>query len=384
MIQSKEEALAIMHDLYRNTWEREEAIHYLRKQTLNEHEIEALVEQLRDTAAGVRWAAGSALAAAGQDQAMGQRGHHQIAQIVRDAVVASFGQRAGLCGAVPRLKTARRNAQLKKRRPTRFGDDAFGVVHQRFVDAHQGHGVLQGQDLFGGDDGLQIFDGVVLAAAGDDAPFVVARRIPQPQPQQEAVHLRLGQRVGAEVLKWVLRRHHQKRLLQGVRVVVDGHAPFAHRFEQAGLRPRRGAVDLVRQDDVRKDGAGLELKDACLVVPQRHTDDVRWQQVGCELDAAEYPTNRPCQRACDGGFADAGDVFEQHVTPRCQRHDGQPDDFGLAVDDAVHVLHQACAERESSFGRHGRSGVSCAGGWAGERAHWIAVQTHRLYMHPLG
>ncbi|MFN8440180.1 MAG: hypothetical protein U0175_05390 [Caldilineaceae bacterium] len=66
MIQSKEEALAIMHDLYRNTWEREEAIHYLRKQTLNEHEIEALVEQLRDTAAGVRWAAGSALAAAGQ------------------------------------------------------------------------------------------------------------------------------------------------------------------------------------------------------------------------------------------------------------------------------------------------------------------------------
>lgn len=65
MIQSKEEALAIMSDLHRTPWEREQAIHYLRKQTLTRHEIEALIDQLRDSWAGVRWAAGSALAAAG-------------------------------------------------------------------------------------------------------------------------------------------------------------------------------------------------------------------------------------------------------------------------------------------------------------------------------
>ena len=66
MIQSKEEAMAIMSDLHRDTWEREEAIHYLRKQTLDRQEIEALVDQLGDTAAGVRWAAGAALAVCGR------------------------------------------------------------------------------------------------------------------------------------------------------------------------------------------------------------------------------------------------------------------------------------------------------------------------------
>lgn len=67
MIQTKEEALTIMNDLNRGPLEREEAIHFFRKKTLNTPEIEALVNLLQDSAAGVRWAAGEILALAGRD-----------------------------------------------------------------------------------------------------------------------------------------------------------------------------------------------------------------------------------------------------------------------------------------------------------------------------
>jgi hypothetical protein len=41
---------------------------------------------------------------------------------------------------------------------------------------------------------------------------------------------------------------------------VDGHLALVHGFEQRGLRLGRGAVDLVRQEKVGEDGAGLELE----------------------------------------------------------------------------------------------------------------------------
>ena len=45
-----------------------------------------------------------------------------------------------------------------------------------------------------------------------------------------------------------------------VRGVVDRDLAFAHRLEQRRLRARRGAVDLVGEDDVREDRAALELE----------------------------------------------------------------------------------------------------------------------------
>lgn len=65
MIASRTDALARITDTNRSVSEREEAIHFLRNQEPTEEEIKLLVSILDDDAPGVRWAAGSALAALG-------------------------------------------------------------------------------------------------------------------------------------------------------------------------------------------------------------------------------------------------------------------------------------------------------------------------------
>ena len=62
---------------------------------------------------------------------------------------------------------------------------------------------------------------------------------------------------------------------------------LAHRFQQRGLRARRGAVDLVGQQDVGEDGPGHELEAARLLVEDADAGDVAGQQVGRALDAAK-------------------------------------------------------------------------------------------------
>ena len=76
------------------------------------------------------------------------------------------------------------------------------------------------------------------------------RRVADAQLQQEAVDLRLGQRVGALLLDRVLRGQHQERVRQRERLAADGHLALLHRLEQRALHLGRRAVDLVGQDDV--------------------------------------------------------------------------------------------------------------------------------------
>ena len=66
MIQSKQEAVTILNDSSRATFDREKAIHFLKEQTLSQVEMDALVNALSDDEVGVRWAASVALAAHGR------------------------------------------------------------------------------------------------------------------------------------------------------------------------------------------------------------------------------------------------------------------------------------------------------------------------------
>ena len=62
------------------------------------------------------------------------------------------------------------------------------------------------------------------------------------------------------MLDGILRGEHEKRLRQRMRVIVDGDLRFVHRFEQRGLRLRRGAIDFVGQHDVGEHRPGLEFE----------------------------------------------------------------------------------------------------------------------------
>ena len=96
---------------------------------------------------------------------------------------------------------------------------------------------------------------------------------------------------------------------------VDGHLVFFHHFEQCRLCFCRGAVDLIDEDDIGKDGAGIEKEFRLLHIENRRTDDVTGHQVGGELDAREADVEGAGQQLGSEGFGDAGNAFHQDVPP---------------------------------------------------------------------
>ena len=141
--------------------------------------------------------------------------------------------------------------------------------------------------------------------------------------EHEPVELRFGQRIRAFELDRVLRREHEERIGQRPRLAERRDAPFLHRLEQRRLRLGRGAVDLVGEQEVGEDRAGVkhELLAAVALLEDVAAGDVGGQQVGRELDAAEVERQQPRQRLHELGLAEPGQAFEQHVAAREQRRD---------------------------------------------------------------
>ena len=107
-----------------------------------------------------------------------------------------------------------------------------------------------------------------------------------------------------------------------MRVGVDRDAALLHALEQAGLRLRGGAVDLVDQHDVREHRPGAELEAVLALVVDVRADHVRRQQVGGALHARELGVDRTRERAGERGLAHAREVLDQHVALGQQRdHD---------------------------------------------------------------
>ena len=110
---------------------------------------------------------------------------------------------------------------------------------------------------------------------------------------------------------------------------------FAHAFEQRGLGARRGAVDLVGQQDVGEDRSRPELKRAFPRIVDVCSDDVRGEQVGGELNPAELRIHQPGERLGQSCLADAGHVVEQDVAAGDKRDEQVVNHLRFAADDAV-------------------------------------------------
>src|SRR5205814_3818642 len=109
--------------------------------------------------------------------------------------------------------------------------------------------------------------------------FVVRARIAYAKAQHEAVELRFGQRICAVMFDWVLRRHDDERRWQRMCHAFDGDMSFRHSFKKRGLGFWSRAVDLVCKNYVCEYRSGLPIKDARVLVVNRHADNVRWQKV---------------------------------------------------------------------------------------------------------
>ncbi len=153
---------------------------------------------------------------------------------------------------------------------------------------------------------------------------------------QEAVLLRLGQRVGALLINRVLRGQHEERLRELPRLAAGGNLALLHGLEQRRLRLGRRAVDFVGQDDVAEDRAAHEddLAPAGLVVLLDHVraDDVRGHQVGRELDALEVELQHAGERADHERLGQAGHALEQAMAAGEDGGEELLEDLALAHD----------------------------------------------------
>ena len=204
-----------------------------------------------------------------------------------------------------------------------------------------GNHILQGDDVLRRAYGLQ--GGHGLHAAGvalQHVHFLLNGGIAQGNPQKEAVHLRLGQGVGAHEFAWILRRQHDEGLGQGMGHAVHGDLLFLHHLQQRRLGFGAGAVDLIRQNHLAHDGPFLIFHFTRLEVYQGEAGHVGGHQVGGELDASEGTVQRPGQGAGQGGLAHAGHILNQHMPPAQQRDEGILDGLLLSDDDLCDVILQ--------------------------------------------
>ena len=144
-----------------------------------------------------------------------------------------------------------------QRVPARGLQERDDVGQQRLARPHRLHLLLGGEQLAQRAGALDAAARAARAAAR--SPGV--RRIPERHAREEPVQLRGRQAVGAVVADArVLRGDDHERPLERVGAPVDGHLQLLHRLQQAGLRLRRGAVELVDEHDVGEDRAGVELE----------------------------------------------------------------------------------------------------------------------------
>ena len=233
-------------------------------------------------------------------------------------------------------------------------------------DRHAADNLLQLQDFGRVEDLLEL--GRRLARdAPVDADLVRPRRIVDDDVEEEAVELRLWERIGALLLDRVLRREDEERLGQGTRLAAHGDAVLLHRLEERGLRLRRSAVDFVRKEQVGEhrtahEAEGVRARQLVLVkdLSARH---VRRHQVGGELDAAEVEVEDVRKRLDKERLRKAGDAHEERMAAREDR-DQRLLDYVLLADDHlrelalqrgildVELLHEFDIVFLQLFGRH--------------------------------
>ena len=136
------------------------------------------------------------------------------------------------------------------------------------------------------------------------------------QFEHEPVHLRLRQRIRPLLLDGILRRQDQERLVERKRLLADGHLLFLHGFQERALHLCRGAIHLVRQNDIRENRTLLDREIPRPRIVNQRPDEVCRQQVWRELNPLKPHPERPRERRHRHRLRQTGDALEQHVPVR--------------------------------------------------------------------
>jgi hypothetical protein len=198
-------------------------------------------------------------------------------------------------------------------------------------------------------------------AGRGDGEFLLRRRVFDADAAEEAIELRLGQRIGAFHFDRVLRREHEKRLRQSVRLASDSHFAFLHRLEQRRLRLRRRAIDLIGEQHIGKKRSWHDhapVPAGCRIFLEHFAPcDVCGHEVRCELHAPEFQPQRPRERCGEQRLAHAGHAEQQRMTAAEQREEEQVRGVLLANDGLANFGAERVACGGKSLGGIGHGSV---------------------------
>src|SRR6476646_5757953 len=112
-----------------------------------------------------------------------------------------------------------------------------------------------------------------------------------------------------------------------MRYTLNSHLSFRHGFQQSRLSLRRGAVDLVGEDNIRENRTGFPFENSTVLLINRQADHIRRKQVGGELDTLESAIQCASQSVSERGFTDTRNVFDQKMTAGNQSNNRQANRF---------------------------------------------------------
>ena len=119
--------------------------------------------------------------------------------------------------------------------------------------------------------------------AVDDLAFFLGRGVVDEKFEQEAIALGFGERIHAFVLDRVLGREDEKGLWYVEGVPADGYVSLRHHLQKCRLDLRGGAVDLVREHEIRHHRSEFDVEGLAALAVYAGADDVRGDEVGREL-----------------------------------------------------------------------------------------------------
>ena len=117
-----------------------------------------------------------------------------------------------------------------------------------------------------------------------------------------------------------------------MRPAVHGYMALFHDLQQRRLRLAGRAVDLVGQQQIRHDRAGLIDQLSGVLIVDRKADDVRRHGIGGELHAARFQSQHTRKRHGRRRFSDTRHVLHQDMAARQNRHQDTLHDLVLAND----------------------------------------------------
>ena len=143
--------------------------------------------------------------------------------------------------------------------------------------------------------------------------FLAVAWVIDDQFEVKAIQLRLRQRVCPLLLDGVLSGDHHKFIAQRIRLPVDGHQPLIHRLQKRGLRFRGRAVDLVRQQDLRKNRPRCEDKGIRLKIKEVCPQNIARHHIRRKLNAPKLQVETRSKRLNQKRLAGAGSALQKDV-----------------------------------------------------------------------